>query len=73
MYVCETWSTIESYENKLLTFKRKVLKNIYESTKNVTTGDYKRRKYAHLDQIYKKLNIKYISYAKKLKRAGNMW
>lgn len=60
-------------KDKLLTFERKVLKNIYESTKNATTGDYKRRKYVYLDQIYNKSNIKYILYAKKLERAGNMW
>lgn len=70
MCVCETQSTTESYENKLLTFERKVLKYIYESTKNATTGDYKRRKYVHLDQIYNKSNIKYIYFICQKARKG---
>lgn len=52
--------------SEILTFERKIPRKIYGPTKNTTTDDYEMRKNSDLKQLYSKLNIKNILYAKKL-------
>lgn len=44
MYACEEWSSTKSDENQLLYFERKVLINIYGTTRKSSTGEYESRK-----------------------------
>lgn len=52
MYACKTWSTTESDKNQLLSFKRRVLRKIYGSTRNSNTGKYKKRKNTEYQKNY---------------------
>jgi hypothetical protein len=43
MYACETWSTTQGDEEKLLTFERKILRKIHGPTR-LQNGEYERKK-----------------------------
>lgn len=56
MYACETWSTTQGDEEKLLTFERKVLQKIHGSAQN-QKGEYERGNNLVLEKLYYKPNI----------------
>jgi len=72
MYACETWSTTQGGEVKLLTFERKVLRKIYGPVRN-QIGEYERRKNDELGRLYNKPNICLFLKAKRLEWAGHVW
>jgi len=72
MYACETWSTTQGDEEKLLTFKRKVLRTIHGPVRN-QNGEYERRKNDELERLYNKSNIGLFLKAKRLEWAGHVW
>jgi len=65
-YACETWSTTQRDEEKLLIFERVVLRKIYSSVRNELTGVYERRKNTNLESLYNKPNIKCFLKAKRM-------
>lgn len=71
MYTCETWSTTQEDEEKLLTFERKILCKIY-GTARLQTGEYERRKNEELEMLFSKLNIRLFLKAKSLEWAGHV-
>ncbi|KAL4141519.1 hypothetical protein QTP88_004148 [Uroleucon formosanum] len=71
MYACETWSTTQGNEEKLLTFERKVLRKIYGPVRN-QIGKYERRKNDELGRLYNKPNICLFLKAKRLEWAGHV-
>ncbi|KAL4112400.1 hypothetical protein QTP88_016199 [Uroleucon formosanum] len=71
MYACETWSTTQGDEEKLLAFERKVLRKIYGPVRN-QIGEYERRKNDELGRLYKP-NICLFLKAKRLEWAGHVW
>jgi transposase len=73
MYGCETCSTTQGYENKLLTFERKVFRKIYGPVLNPITGLYERRKNADLSRLYNTSNIQDFLRSKRLEWAGHVW
>ncbi|XP_025412526.1 uncharacterized protein LOC112684995 [Sipha flava] len=73
MYGCETWSTTQDDENKLLTFERKILRKIYGPILNPSTGVYERRKNADLNSLFKTTNLKDFLRSKRLEWAGHVW
>ncbi|XP_025425893.1 uncharacterized protein LOC112694589 [Sipha flava] len=73
MYGCETWSTTQGDENKLLTFERKILRKIYGPILNPSTGVYERRKNADLNSLFKTTNLKDFLRSKRLEWAGHVW
>jgi len=70
---CETWSTTQGDEEKLLIFERKVLRKIYRLVRNELTGDYERRINTNLKSLYNKPNIKCFLKAKRLEWASHVW
>jgi len=72
MYACETGSTTQGDEEKLLTFERKVLRKIYGPVRN-QNGEYERRKNDELGRLYNKPNIRLFIKAKRLEWAGHVW
>jgi len=72
MYACETWSTTQGDEEKLLTFEKKVLRKIYGPVRN-QIGEYERRKNDELGRLYNKPNICLFLKAKRLEWAGHVW
>jgi len=72
MYACETWSTTQGDEEKLLTFERKVLRKIYGPIRN-QNREYGRRKNDELERLYNKPNIGLFLKAKRLEWAGHVW
>ncbi|KAL4154352.1 hypothetical protein QTP88_000231 [Uroleucon formosanum] len=73
MYGCETWSTTQGDENKLLTFERKILRKIYGPILNPNTGVYERRKNADLNSLFNTANLKDFLRSKRLEWAGHVW
>ncbi|KAL4154176.1 hypothetical protein QTP88_002009 [Uroleucon formosanum] len=72
-YACETWSTTQGDEEKLLVFERKVLRKIYGPARNELTGDYERRKNTNLESLYNKPNVKCFLKSKRMEWAGHVW
>lgn len=66
MYACETWSTMQGDEEKLLTFERKVLRNKIYGPKRTLNGEYERRKNPNIEKLYNKPNIGKYLRAKRL-------
>lgn len=73
MYACETWSTTQGDEEKLLIFERKVLRKIYGPIRNESSGVYERRKNTFLESLYNKPSIKCFRNSKRLEWAGHVW
>jgi hypothetical protein len=71
MYGCETWSTAQGDENKLLTFDRKILRKIYGHILNPNTGEYERRKNTDLYSLFNTTNLKDFLKSKRLEWAGH--
>jgi len=61
-YASETWSLTKENSKRLMTFERKVLRNIFSSKFNAESQTYKRRKNQELQELYNRQNI--ISYIK---------
>lgn len=53
MYACETWSTTQGNEEKLLTFERYTLRKIHGPTR-LQNGEYERRKNEDLEMLFSK-------------------
>ena len=63
-YACETWGLKETRKNKLMVFERKVLRRIFDPTKE-RDGTWKVKTNGELDELIRHKNI--INDMKKLK------
>lgn len=72
-YASETWSLTKGDSKRLMTFERKVLRNIYGPKFNVESQTYERRKNQELQELYNRPNI--ISYikSKRLEWFDHVW
>ncbi|KAE9523132.1 hypothetical protein AGLY_016473 [Aphis glycines] len=73
MYGCETRSTTQDDENKLLTFERIILRKMYGPILNPNTGEYERRKNTDLYSLFNTTNLKDFLKSKRLKWADHVW
>lgn len=73
MNACETWSTTQADEEKLLIFERRTLRKIHGRVR-LQNGDYERRKNEDLKIVFNKPNIRLFPKAKRSQcTAGHVW
>jgi hypothetical protein len=72
LYACGAWATTKTDENRLATFKRKVLRKIFGPKRN-TLGDFELRTNQELEELYSETNIIGILKCSRLGWAGHVW
>jgi len=73
MYGCEVWTLRKSDQNRLLIFKRKILRRIFGPCIDETTGEWRIRKNEELKQLYQMSDIIREIKKKILQWAGHAW
>lgn len=72
-YASETWSLTKGDTKRLITFERKVLRNIYGPIYNAESQTYERRKIQELQELYNRPNIISFIKSKRLEWFGHVW
>ncbi|KAE9522716.1 hypothetical protein AGLY_016879 [Aphis glycines] len=72
-YASETWSLTKGDSKRLMTFERKVLRNIYGPKFDAESQTYERRNNQELQELYNRPNIIAYIRSKRLEWFGHVW
>ncbi|KAL4123073.1 hypothetical protein QTP88_015305 [Uroleucon formosanum] len=72
-YASETWSLTKGDSKRLMTFERKVLRNIYGPKFDAESLTYERRNNQELQELYNRPNIIAYIRSKRLEWFGHVW
>jgi hypothetical protein len=72
LYGCETWSLTLRGERRLRVFENRVLRKVFEPTRDEVTGEWRKLHNEELNDLYSLPNIVRVVKAKRMRWAGHV-